>query len=85
MKQIVKSYHKNTKSLKNTFKRIDPSIDPFSTPRIISNHSLMDKPSFIFVAFGKDNSAWVSNYFCQLRIPLALQLSNHGWHGQKLW
>ena len=45
--QISLSFMKRSKSLIKTLKRIGPSIDRCGTPRIISNHSLKDEPTFI--------------------------------------
>ena len=44
--QISVSLMKRSKSLIKILKRIGPSIDPCGIPRIISNHSLKDKPTF---------------------------------------
>ena len=44
--QISVSFMKRSKLLIKTLKRIGPSIDPCGAPRIISNHSLKDEPTF---------------------------------------
>ena len=41
-------------TLIKALKRIGPSIDPCGTPRIISNHSLKNEPTFTLAIFGKD-------------------------------
>ena len=49
--QISVSLMKRSKSLIKTLKRIDPSIDPCGIPRIISNHSLKDEPTYTICCF----------------------------------
>ena len=75
---------KRIKSLIKTLKRIGPAIYPCGTPRIISNHSLKNEPTFTVCFFGKDVWVWVLNYFRQPNMLLAFQLSNYGWHSHKL-
>ena len=52
--QIPVHFVKRSKSLIKTLKRIGSSIDPYGTPRIISNHSLKNEPTFTLAIFGED-------------------------------
>ena len=49
--QIPVFLMKRSKSLIKTLKKIDCSIDPCGAPRIISNHSLKNEPTFTLYCF----------------------------------
>ena len=83
--QISVSFMKRRKSLIRTCKRISPNIDPDGTLKIIIWSIHLRTSRLLPVVFSaKDNFVLSLNCFCQLRMSLALQLSNHGWHSHKL-